>query len=77
MKKRVSIRIVSLLLIACYIGSVQAFALESVPTINEQEKSIDSRAEEVEWVFRDYNGQMQRRLWSYTEGKWLTEWENC
>lgn len=33
------------------------------------------RAEDAEWVFR-YNekGIFQKRLWSRTEAKWLTDW---
>ena len=32
------------------------------------------RAEETEWRYRVYNGQLQKRLWSKTSGRWLTDW---
>ena len=35
---------------------------------------IIPRAEQFEWYYRIIDGQMQKRLWSITEGKWLTEW---
>ena len=31
--------------------------------------------EETQWYYRNYNGRLQRRLWSITEGVWLTDWE--
>lgn len=42
----------------------------------EDESGIETHAEQTEWRYRKYNGQRQRRLWSITEGKWLTDWEN-
>ncbi len=30
--------------------------------------------EETVWCTRDYNGKHQKRLWSITNGCWLTEW---
>lgn len=32
------------------------------------------QAEETEWFFRINNGRLEKRLWSYTYGKWLTDW---
>lgn len=34
-----------------------------------------AHAEETRWYYRDYNGRVQKRLWSLTRGIWLTEWE--
>jgi len=36
---------------------------------------IVSYAEETEWYFRYVDGKLQKRLWSLTYAKWLTEWE--
>lgn len=33
------------------------------------------QAEETEWKYRVVDGKPQRRLWSITYNKWLTEWE--
>ena len=32
-------------------------------------------AEQTQWYYRTVDGRIQRRLWSITWGKWLTEWE--
>lgn len=47
-----------------------AFASEVDPAIG----AISPQAEETEWFFRVVDGIAQKRLWSYTEGKWLTDW---
>lgn len=50
--------------------------------VHAQEINIDSTngdvvifAEETQWYYRTVDGRIQRRLWSLTWGKWLTEWE--
>lgn len=56
------------------LGTV-ASAAEYTPvpqTVSDGE--ITPMAEETVWYFRNYNGQLQKRLWSITEGKWLTDW---
>ena len=56
------------------LGTV-ASATEYTPvpqTVSDGE--ITPMAEETVWYFRNYNGQLQKRLWSITEGKWLTDW---
>jgi hypothetical protein len=35
---------------------------------------VEARVIQVTWYYRTYNGKEQRRLWSITEGKWLTDW---
>ncbi len=32
------------------------------------------QAEETMWYTRQYNGKWQKRLWSITDGCWLTDW---
>lgn len=51
-------------------------------TAYAQDINIDSTngdvtifAEQTEWRYRVVDGYLQRRLWSLTWGKWLTEWE--
>ncbi|MEA5057141.1 hypothetical protein [Anaerotignum propionicum] len=36
---------------------------------------VTPMAEQTEWMFRIVDGKYQMRLWSYTYGKWLTEWQ--
>lgn len=38
---------------------------------------ITPNAEEKQWFFRVHNGILQRRLWSITYRKWLTDWIDC
>lgn len=44
-------------------------------TISENIISIELRAERKEWKYRLVDGKTQKRLWSITYGKWLTDWE--
>lgn len=60
--------------------SVSAFAdyatdLNNNAQIEEGESnSVQPRAEEKEWVYRVFDGNVEKRLWSNTYGKWLTDW---
>lgn len=35
---------------------------------------ISTLTEQKEWILRVYNGYRQKRLWSITYNKWLTDW---
>lgn len=39
--------------------------------------SISPQSDETVWIRRTYNGREQMRLWSCTEGRWLTDWIDC
>jgi hypothetical protein len=32
-------------------------------------------AEETQWYYRVIDGRVQRRLWSISYNKWITDWE--
>ncbi len=73
-------RIISVLLAVMILSSLTAvFAYEplDIETSPQGESGFTAmRAEETEWYYRfDDNGVIMRRLWSYTYGKWKTEWE--
>lgn len=58
------------------------YAGSTVPTgcsISSEDTSssteISPRAEKKEWRYRTVDGKFQKRLWSVTYGKWLSEWE--
>ena len=36
--------------------------------------TVSPQAEETMWVHRIYNGNYEKRLWSITYNKWLTDW---
>ena len=74
MKRSVLTYVLTLLIVGNLVGSVSAFATESSVQSQQVEES-DSRAKVVRWHYRTNNGVLEKRLWSITEGCWLTEWE--
>ena len=65
MKKKLAIMLIAISLFSSfYVAS-------------EEPANVEERAEEVVWYYRNYNGRLQKRLWSVTYGKWLTDWEYC
>jgi len=50
----------------------EAIEMEEIPTSSSEE--VMPRAEQREWVWRIHNGNYEKRLWSNTYGKWLTDW---
>ena len=76
MKKIVSLLLVFILVLSL---SVPAFAAPDLP-VGEEELSADAdgtRAEQTVWFFRNNNGILEKRLWSITYRKWLTDWIPC
>lgn len=76
MKKFFSLLIVFAL---CFSSSGAAFAdsviaEESIITVSAGETPVEPLAEETEWVYRVYNGNLEKRLWSNTYGVWKTDW---
>jgi len=75
-------RLISLFLALTILLSVSSVALAecieapdgSVVEIIAAEQGESTRAEETAWYFRVFNGMVQKRLWSYTYGRWLTDW---
>ena len=71
-------KLISLLLavILCLSLSATAFADYTALACGEDsdDSVSDQRAEQTEWVYRIYNGNIEKRLWSNTYGKWLTDW---
>ena len=70
--KKCFICLTTILLIALSDCGVNVFA---TVVNNTQEASIVPYAEETQWYFRIVDGRLQKRLWSNTYAKWLTEWE--
>jgi len=84
MKKILSRGLLTVIVALNVIGPASAMAAEvqevsAVPVSQVQQVKDDiviARAEETTWVYRDYNGWLQKRQWSNTYGKWLTDWIN-
>ncbi len=49
-------------------------AVASEPSFSIQETNLSERVNEVVWKYRTYNGKRQKRLWSVTYQKWLSDW---
>lgn len=60
----------------CTLFSPVAYAeeieMEEIPTSSSEEAM--PCAEQREWYYRINNGYYEKRLWSITYGKWLTDW---
>ena len=49
-------------------------APEPVSVVIEQEQEITPFGELTRFYFRTYGGVLQARVWSITNGRWLTNW---
>ena len=56
------------------INTVPAHASGITPVSTVEESGVTPASEETVWRQRIYNGMLQKRLWSITYGKWLTDW---
>lgn len=69
--------LVPVLLTFVALSSVPVAAAE-LPTITiDSETTISPQSQQTEWVYRTYNGVLQKRLWSNTNQCWLTDWIDC
>ena len=71
-KRIVTIIVLLILLTSLLPLSVNAAALQSKETELVAEEIL--RAEQTEWYYRINNGVLEKRLWSITYGRWLTDW---
>ena len=64
------------ILCLCTFFSTSAFAdyIEANNSTPFPGNIVEPCAEQTEWVYRIYNGNYEKRLWSHTYGKWLTDW---
>lgn len=76
-------KIFSLILVLVLFFNVSALALaeptnvtgSNIVSTDSSDPEGSTRAEETGWIYRVTDtGLLQRRLWSYTYGKWLTDW---
>lgn len=72
MKKKLLAAVMAGLLTLSLVGAAAAADIPPTPGVDTED--ITPFAEEREWHFRVVNGKVQMRLWSITEGKWLTDW---
>lgn len=81
MKRKMSRLLVTLLVALTVMGSSTAFAAEAktpaAPVVESHDGTVVIMAEETCWYYREWSGGFQKRLWSYTYNKWLTNWIDC
>lgn len=74
MKKIVALLLSTLMLLT----SAAALEYDSEVSQAGQTASIENpvtpQAEQTVWCTRHYNGKRQKRLWSITYRRWLTDW---
>jgi len=74
--KRFFVRFFSLtLLMVSTLLSTGYMAYAQEINVNNADGDVVIFAEQTEWRYRVVDGYLQRRLWSITWDKWLTEWE--
>ncbi|MBR3018768.1 MAG: hypothetical protein IKH57_17080 [Clostridia bacterium] len=71
-KRIITIIILLVLLTSLLPLSVNAAALQRKETEIVEEEI--QRAEQTEWYYRINNGVLEKRLWSITYQRWLTDW---
>jgi len=81
MKKILSRGLLTVIVALNVIGPASAMAAEvqevsAVQVYQITDGTVIARAEEKTWVYRDNNGWLQKRQWSNTYAKWLTDWIN-
>lgn len=54
--------------------NLNVLPVKAISTLSATTQFISPHAEDTKWYYRSYNGQIQKRLWSVTENKWLTDW---
>jgi hypothetical protein len=69
-KKILTYVLLSILVLSNIPNSVYA----SSQKITYKVEEIKPYAEQVEWYYRYVDGREQQRLWSYTYGRWITDW---
>ncbi len=73
--KRFFVHFFSISMLMMSLLSVGHIAYAQEINISSTNEDVVVFAEQTEWYFRIVDGKPQKRLWSITWGKWLTEWE--
>lgn len=67
--KKVFVMLLTLMICASAMPALAVAPSSEAPGISQS-----PRAEVKEWKYRNNNGVLQKRLWSVTYGRWLTDW---
>jgi len=55
-------------------GTAPIVSTAASPALVQDVTENSARTIETKWYYRTYNGVYQKRLWSLTDQKWLTDW---
>mgnify|MGYP001624036959 FL=1 len=75
--KKLALLSLTVVIILCSSASASEIPKDTTIDLGQANKQIEQRVEQTEWVYRYYNGKLQRRLWWITYGEWLTDWIDC
>ena len=67
--------VLATLSMSAYASEAMVIENQEIPT--SEDGTVSPQAEETVWLYRINDGKMQKRLWSYTRGIWLTDWIDC
>lgn len=73
-KKVIIALLLSLATILNCAGALAAQAVPPVQPTSVEDDGVAPHVEETVWYKRFYEGRWQKRLWSITYGRWLTDW---
>lgn len=81
MKQKFSKLLTTMMIALLLLGAFPAFATSedvvpapAVLTASQANGDMTVQSDSLQWYYRIYNGQTQKRLWSHNLGMWLTNW---
>lgn len=76
MKKKLMTLLLIMLMAFTFAIPAMATEVVVVPVEVTGEQTVTPHTEMTRAYFRTYRGQLQMRIWSMTNGRWLTDWIN-
>ena len=70
----VAFLLISMMMLSFAVPVMAAEAIVVEPVNIEIEQEVTPRTEMTQIFWRTYDGQLQMRVWSITNGRWLTDW---
>ena len=70
-------RIFAIIVLLVLLTSIMPFSVNAAVFQSKETELVEEeiqRAEQTEWHYRINNGVLEKRLWSITYGRWLTDW---
>ena len=70
-------RIITIIVLLVLLTSIMPFSVNAASLHNKGTEIVEEeiqRAEQTQWYYRINNGVLEKRLWSVTYQRWLTDW---